>query len=280
MTLIPYHHRPKFSVRPHNFRVVPDHPLWRLCTIASLGQLPGTLTLRDSTLNRYTTSLVNMSPNAWIIDIQRSALVCVEGDNHRIQFDLRVATDLLPQTMAVWGYLPNIDNIQVYTSVNHVVFGNRQWFLSYWTGQGLGLVIRNGGGLVYDVVDPAGIYGWRHIYGQVTGEGPADRQVYIDGEFAAQSSTPIDAIVASNFCLGMLGDSSPAEYDGTNADAIFWQGRTLEPEEIRSLADRTNVMLSGAIEPVPTQIYSIPVGVTPAGIVTDIFESAIISPGT
>jgi hypothetical protein len=246
-------------MRPSRFRLNTSHPLAQGLVFAGLGQHPGGGMLYDSSVYRHDGTLTNMNlASDWAIaaEIGRNSLG-FDGSNDYVDAGKTlsgvIAANSNAVTISSWINLANITS-------NSDIIGERDTsyspgflfqFVGATAGDPLKFVVFGG----FDQSSDASGIGaneWRHIACTYQ---PGSLVFFVDGNVLSTHSVSgnIGATDVTSY-IGATNNRGSAvnEFPGKLADVCIFS-RVLSVSEIRSLADPSNILLDGLIQPDATR---------------------------
>ena len=245
---MPSHAKRKYHVqqRPNNFLLDHSHPLAKGLMFAGLGNVASGIECQDSSLYRKHGTLTTMEPETdwvWASALNRFALD-FGGTDELVVASPQALITAHPVTLACWA------NIPTDTGAVMVLMGAMAGSTSHgWSLHARLATANNPVGAATKasstLVDTAGsitMGEWFHCAG--TFESVTNREAWFNGvRSGSPDTTSVTPAGVNGFYLGAFVSSS--YLTGQLCDAMIWN-RILSDYEIKSLADPSNVMLSGA----------------------------------
>lgn len=245
--------------RPPEFTLNPNSQLAQGLGVAGLGRLKGSTRYQDSSAFGNHGMLTNMDPATdwvWSNTLSRNCVVCAQSDLVTVPYRSMLFPGLT-FSFAVWIN----SSITDYTSSGYIIGqyttagDNRQWALRInSTGDVFGIVVSATGTSTATSTDTSQAVqtGWNHVAFNVTWTDANSNSYwdfYYDGVYK-QQLTVTKGFVNRSTSLDIGGITGNANsFLGGVADPLYYPQRRLTAEEIRQLADQSNVMLSGLIQP-------------------------------
>jgi hypothetical protein len=239
------------AIRPAQFRLNTSSPLAQGLVFAGLGQHAGSVRYHDSSLYGHHGSL--SSDIVWQTD---GSLYLPGNDNNGITVDGSGDQKLLQDalTFAVWVNAP--DDVQQLFNLGPITNSRPACYLKAYSGRNL-LVYLGSSNLRYFSNSINLSNDWHHVAATIPGSEQTDinsSRCFVDGVELAVASTTATGVQETRYNV-FIGLGS-ADLEGYIRDPMFWD-RVLSPAEIQALADPSNVLLDGLIEPVTNRSYFI-----------------------
>lgn len=241
------------SQRPDNFRLKYDHPLAQGLVFAGLGSYTGGIQYYDSSLFRNHGVFTNFTPSTdwkFVSDIGRFG--CVSLDASGTRCSISCAWDCTRYTLAAWA-IPSAQTISA--TILSIEPSGKWGVIGTHTDGTYGLHAYGGSTVGSDInTSVTGIV--THVCGIMSnGSVLNGYKLYLNGIYKAQEvSQAFSTVVAAYVCDNV--NSSRNEFNGIICDPMIWN-RALSLSELSILADPSNVMLSGMIEPPKRKLYTI-----------------------
>lgn len=258
--------------RPRIFTLDPHHHLAQGLVFAGLGAHAGSDKFVDSSLYAHDGTLNNMEPSDWGNRIGRPSLTFGGTDEYVSSSNLARTMELATQaTFAAWMYRHSDNQILTAGFLDSGGSNKRAGILHYSDRHVYFIVDTGTGSSSTPYLEYAGITGWFHFAlvfnGGLTGW---DRvSAFVDGEeqsLTTGGSQPGAALEdAADLGTGISGryGTTYASSNSAVQDLCMWT-RALTPSEISQLADSSNVMLSGLIQPPTRKWWPVSSGAAPA----------------
>jgi hypothetical protein len=249
------------AIRPPRFSLNTSHPLAQGLVFAGLGNHPGGGTLYDSSGYRHDGTLTNMDPASdWDVSsyLNRHELNFL-GSSSQYSTQPFSAITSYPFSLSTWVYFTT-EAWSWCLSLSDQGF-SRHYMLGFATaGDGhLTYFSRN---LAQSGYYESGINTaneWYHLVG--VSRDSSNHEIWINGQYIGTDTADVSLFSIDTLTVGAVYRSSLGGYwTGAIVDPCVWD-RGLTSNEIRSLADPSNVLLDGLIEPHQSRvIFAAPAG--------------------
>jgi hypothetical protein len=250
------------SIRPARFRLNTSHSLAQGLVFAGLGNNPGGIHVRDSSDFGCDGNATNVTADDfWKIDGNLGRYITDYSNfatGYTRCFGNRISG--YPFTLSCWVKPNSLDATRGLFQISDTTDIGKRFVLSISSTGKVATYINGGWDAFSDDVLVQGQ--WFHLCMRFTND-PNTEIFYINGQPQIDhGSTNTFYSTMDHYGFGAFTDSTINNYfDGQLADCMAWD-RALSTEEIRSLADPSNILLDGLIEPDSTRttvIFNSPV---------------------